>query len=293
MKEEERRKICQIGDAARFAAVLEASTEKPGNVTPTHDFRDATYQDYLAGAIALGSSVEEAACRGFLAGKKEIGFTGVGIGGLIRRGVADVAEAHGGGNTHLGTILLFIPIAAAAGVCLAQGKGFRRLRDNITEVVEASTREDSKNFYAAIRKAGAGGLGKPRVLNVPFRRLMEESAGRDRIAEELSGGMGIIFDVGLPMFEEIYLLRRDLREAILRTYLVILSRYPDTLIAKKKGKEKALEVSRYAAKTLRGEISLEELDCRLRDKKNTLNPGTTADMVAGVTFLWLLKNRVF
>jgi triphosphoribosyl-dephospho-CoA synthase len=293
MKDDTWKEISRIGDAARLAAVLEASAHKPGNVTPMHDFSDTAYQDYLAGAIALGTAVEEAACRGYLAGEKEIAPGDIEIGELIDRGVSDVKASHKGGNTHLGTLMLFVPLAAAAGMCIASGKGFSHMRKNISIIIACSTKDDSKGLYKAIGKAKAGGLGKPKEKDVSFSRLMEESAEKDRIADELSGGMELLFDVGLPVFEKTYLVRKDAREAILGTYLVLLSRYPDTLVAKKKGKEKALEISQDAAKALAGELSLEEFDCKMRSKDNSLNPGTTADIVSGITFMWLLKRKVF
>ena len=59
----------RISDAAVLAAVLEAGTEKPGNVTPTHDYKDTTYSDYIKGAIALGNAIHESAEKGFRVGE--------------------------------------------------------------------------------------------------------------------------------------------------------------------------------------------------------------------------------
>ncbi len=43
-----------VAGAAQLACVLEASAEKPGNITPRHDFADTSYEDMLRSAIALG-----------------------------------------------------------------------------------------------------------------------------------------------------------------------------------------------------------------------------------------------
>src|SRR3954454_4784133 len=43
-----------VACAAHLACVLEASAEKPGNITPRHDFEDTSYEDMLRSAIALG-----------------------------------------------------------------------------------------------------------------------------------------------------------------------------------------------------------------------------------------------
>ena len=43
-----------VAGAAQLACVLEVSAEKPGNVTPSHDFDDTSYEDMLRSAIAVG-----------------------------------------------------------------------------------------------------------------------------------------------------------------------------------------------------------------------------------------------
>ncbi len=298
MAEDALSKIKKIACAAQLAGVLEASSEKPGNVTPAHDYEDTAYADFLAGAIALGPVIEEAASRGRLAALGEIELDGIGIGELILRGVTDVKASHPGGNTHLGTLMLFVPLAAAAGGCLAAGGRFQRLRTTVIKTVKASTLKDSHDLYAAIERSKAGGLGKIIRKDIPFCELMGVSAKRDRVAEELSNGMPIVFKCGLPFFEGCMddnpLLRGlGMRAAIIQTYLLILSRYPDTFIAKKAGAKKAGEVSNKAKDALDGKISIEKFDEYLRSKDNSLNPGTTADLVAAVLFLYLLKNNVF
>src|SRR5919199_735300 len=43
-----------VAGAAQLACVLEVSAEKPGNITPSYDFRDTSYEDMLRSAIAVG-----------------------------------------------------------------------------------------------------------------------------------------------------------------------------------------------------------------------------------------------
>ena len=289
-------KIKRIACAAQLAGVLEASTEKPGNVTPSHDFEDTTYSDYLAGSIALGPSIEEASFKGYLAGLQEIELNQIGIGELILRGVKDVRRSHSGGNTHLGTLMLTVPMAAGAGFCIAEGADFRRLRSVVVRTIKCSTVKDSHNLYAAIETAKVGGLGKLIRKGLPFAGLMEASAKRDRIAEELSLGLPIVFKCGISYFEECMgeeaTTSLDMRASILRTYLYLLSKYPDTFIAKKQGMKKALEVSDMAKDVLRGGLSIIQFDTMLRSSGNSLNPGTTADLIAAVTLTYLLKKDV-
>lgn len=86
---------------------------------------------------------------------------------------------------------------------------------------------------------------------------------------------------------------RAVNAAILKTYLHILSKYPDTFIAKKEGMKKAIDISGKAKEALSGKIPISVFDKELRTPKNPLNPGTTADIVSAVVFVCLLKNRVF
>src|SRR4051812_11490296 len=128
-----------VGAAAQLACVLEASAEKPGNITPTHDFADMSYEDMLRSAIALGPEIGRA-------GERAVGATVLAAVEATRR----VATA----NTNLGIALLLAPLARAA---LLGGP----LRARVEEVLAALTVADARAAYAAIRAAGAAGLDEP------------------------------------------------------------------------------------------------------------------------------------
>ena len=49
-----------VAGAAQLACVLEVSAEKPGNITPSHDFHDMSYEDMLRSAIAIGPELGRA-----------------------------------------------------------------------------------------------------------------------------------------------------------------------------------------------------------------------------------------
>src|SRR4051812_50088013 len=74
-----------VAGAAQLACALEASAEKPGNITPTHDFADTSYEDMLRSAIALGP---------------ELGRAGGGGGGGTRPARGRGAPPGGGADTH-------------------------------------------------------------------------------------------------------------------------------------------------------------------------------------------------
>src|SRR3989449_6615302 len=52
-----------VATAAQLACLLEASAPKPGNVSPFASFRDATYEDFLASAAAIGPALVAAGGR--------------------------------------------------------------------------------------------------------------------------------------------------------------------------------------------------------------------------------------
>lgn len=286
-------RLRKIADLAQLAAILETSSFKPGNVDPLHDFRDTKYGDFLSGSIAIGSAIGDSAILGFMAGKGEISLSEIGIGGNIKKAVSDVRKSHRGGNTHLGIAMLFVPISAGAGVCIGENSDIQKsLSGNIKEIIKNSTIDDSINFYNAIKIANAGGLkGKLIERNIPFHELMKISAKKDRIAEELSNGMRVVFYTGLPYLKKFYKESKDVREAITRTYLQTLAEFPDTLIAKKAGPEIAKKISKNAKLVLKGRKNIEDLDRELRSGDNKLNPGTTADIVAASVFVWFLVNN--
>src|SRR3954463_7204755 len=166
-----------VAAAAQLACVLEASAEKPGNITPRHDFEDTSYEDMLRSAIALGPEVARAS-------ERCVGATVLACVEATRR----VA----GANTNLGIALLLAPLARAA--LLGEA-----LRPGVEEVLDALTVEDARAAYEAIRAAGAGGLDDPvehdvrAIPTVPLRDAMAAAAERDSVAAEYATGYAATF----------------------------------------------------------------------------------------------------
>ena len=171
-----------VAGAAQLACVLEASAEKPGNITPRHDFADTSYEDMLRSAIALGPELGRAAERG--------------VGDTVLAAVRATRRVAGA-NTNLGIALLLAPLARAA---LLGGP----LRERTEEVLGALTLDDARAAYAAIRTAGAGGLDEPVEHDVraeptiALRDAMAAAADRDSVAAEYATGYALTFELGLP-----------------------------------------------------------------------------------------------
>ncbi len=304
-----------IVECAEKACILEVSSEKPGNVTPTKSFSDVSYKDFVLGARAMKPSVAEAAIRGYrvgVIGGGRVSLANVRVGYLIKDAVLRVKASHSGGNTHLGTIMLLVPLAAAAGLCLGRKWGYVRLHDALREVVGCSTVQDSLDLFDAVNSANAGGLGesdldvrsaesKTTLLEgkMSFLRVMEYSSQRDMIAMEVAGGMPVVFETS-ERLKGLSETAGDLRTAIVQAYLTVLSEHADTLVARKAGWAEAEKISFKAKKVLerggtlspRGRKALSEFDEYLRSDGNKLNPGTTADIIAAALMVCLLRKDI-
>jgi triphosphoribosyl-dephospho-CoA synthase len=271
----------EIVRAAQLACVLEASAEKPGNVTPSHDFDDTSYEDMLRSGIALGPELGRAA-------ERSVGETVL----AAVRASRDTA----GANTNLGIALLLTPLARAA-------LGGESLRERLGDVLRALTVDDARDAYAAIRLAGAGGLDEPvehdvrAEPRVTLREAMAAAAQRDTIASEYVTDHAVTFELGLPALADALGDGLRARDAIVELALQLLAAVPDTLIARKRGPEAAGRVAAGARQVLsaggvrsaRGRTALAGFDGSLRQDGNALNPGTTADLVTAVLFIALLE----
>jgi triphosphoribosyl-dephospho-CoA synthase len=270
-----------VARAAQLACVLEASAEKPGNVTPSHDFDDTSYEDMLRSGIALGAELGGAGERG--------------VGDTVLAAVRASRDAAGA-NTNLGISLLLAPLSRAA---LSGGP----LRERLGDVLLALTVDDARGAYAAIRLAGAGGLDEPVEHDVrdeprvTLREAMAAAAQRDTIASEYVTDHAVTFELGLPALSAALGDGLRPRDAIVESAVHLLATVPDTLIARKRGADAADRVAAGARQVLtaggvrsaRGRNALAEFDASLRQDGNALNPGTTADLVTAVLFVALLE----
>ncbi len=155
--------------------------------------------------------------------------------------------------------------------------------------------EDAAAAFAAIVRARPGGLGEApehdvrAPARVSLREAMAAAAHRDSIASEYATGYAIIFDTGLPLLAEA--LRDGARtlDAIVSLHLGLLASHPDTLIARKAGAAAAQAVTAAAREVREGTRSLADFDASLRGPDHRLNPGTSADLVAGTLLAALLS----
>ncbi len=303
-----------VSRCLQLAILLEVSAyPKPGNVHRTSNFEGTRFEHFLASAVALMPHLTFAADQGRKSFEGRIHFNRIGLGRIIKQGVVEVNVWQHGGNTLLGSVILLIPMATAAGLTLAQNPSLSlsRLRLNLKRVVETTSANDAVNLYDAIALAQPGGLGKSPQLDVNDAESRKElldrqvsllevlriSAPWDSISREWATNYHVTFDIGYPFITQQLTETRDINTATIHTYLKILSEVPDTLIQRKVGIEKAKWVSDQAKQILevggmntsQGKRKLRELDLRLHDAHHKLNPGTTADLVSSVLAVAILE----
>jgi triphosphoribosyl-dephospho-CoA synthase len=253
------------------------SAAKPGNVTPAHDFVDTTYTDMVRSALALGSVLGERRARTRSVGE------------LISTGV-DATARVAGSNTNLGIVLLFAPLARAAAT-----RRDETLRSATRRTLAQLDVDDAAAAFAAIARARPGGLGQASEYDVrapaiiSLREAMASAAHRDSIASEYATDYAIVFETGLPRLVDTLRDGVATLEAIVLLHLRLLACRPDTLIERKAGAAAARAVTEHAREVLEDTRSLADFDASLRTPDHRLNPGTTADLVAGTLLAALLS----
>jgi triphosphoribosyl-dephospho-CoA synthase len=270
-----------IAALVQLACLLEVSAAKPGNVSPGRHFTDLRYEDFLTSAVAIGQPFARVADQS--------------LGETIQQAI-DTTACWTKTNTNLGMVLLLAPLAKAA---VMEGDG---LRDTLRCVLEQTTVDDARHVYAAIRRAAPGGLGKVPAQDVadePAVTLLEAmclAADRDGAAREYATAFEMTFACGAPSLARARGDGLPWSDAIVETFLTLLAHGVDTHIVRRTGSTAAERVSARAREALaaggvrsvEGRRAIEVMDAELRDARNSLNPGTTADLTAAAIFVTLV-----
>ncbi len=215
----------------------------------------------------------------------------VGVGAAVLAAVRATRERVGT-NTNLGIALLIAPLAAVpVGVSLSEG---------VPQVLSRLTMHDAEQVYAAIREAQPGGLGEASEgdVNAPAIDLLTAmglAADRDRVARQYVTGFEDVLQ-GIPLLKGIVRSGGGGPELelvhVVRLHLEFMSRWPDSLIARKCGLAMADEARHRAdfvleagwPETPTGQAAFNAFDAWLRADGHRRNPGTTADLVAATLF---------
>ncbi len=265
-----------IGQCATLACILEATAPKVGNVHRGADFADLTLHDFLVSAVAIAPAMEAAAEDG--------------VGATVLCAIQATREVVST-NTNLGIVLLLAPLAAVPA-------DHPLTTDAVGQVLKSLTPTDAAAVYEAIRLAQPGGLGQVEEMDVaaapPADLLvaMRAAADRDLVARQFVTDFRVVLEEVVPLLVKVREDGWSLTDAIIHTHLVLLSRHPDSLIARKCGIEVAKQASALAAQVLSaGEPpdeayyeAVADFDFWLRADGHRRNPGTTADLIAAGLF---------
>jgi triphosphoribosyl-dephospho-CoA synthase len=272
--------------------LLEVSaTPKPGNIDRDHNYTDTRFEHFLASAVGVYPVLEKAA------------RSKTGVGALIREAVAESSRWQKGGNTHFGAFILLIPLIAS-GKC----ENKTCLKAQVQKVVKETTVEDAIEFYRAFSEArvkvkpvddlalgDAASLDKIRAQGLNLYNLMEISSSYDMIADEWTNGFQKTFECTESIMSKIK--NHGINDAVVITFMELLSKNKDTFIQTKFDSKKAEEVSMRAREILqKGDID------DIRDKiqsfdedllKEGINPGSTADIIIAGLFVALFVGMRF
>jgi triphosphoribosyl-dephospho-CoA synthase len=267
-----------IGQCFTLATIMEATAPKPGNVHRGADFEDASYPDFIVAATLVGPIME-------LAVELPLGQTILSAVATTKAAVAT--------NANLGTILLLAPLAKVPRTA--------PLQQGVADVLDNLAAQDARDVYEAIRLAAPGGLGKVDAGDVAgaapdnLIAAMRLAEDRDMVARQYVRGFADVFDSVVPWLLRAIAAGLSLSQSIVRVHLELMSRFPDSLIARRRGLAVAQEAADRAGAVLDcghpGEEAfgraLSDLDFWLRADGHLRNPGTTADLLAAGLFVAL------
>lgn len=265
---------------AQLALLLEvSSTPTPGAVDRDHDHEDLRFEHFLAGTLGAADGLEAAA-------------EAESIGTAFERAVRGMATVQSGGNTQFGALLLLVPMVRAAAT-----DGLTP--EAATAVVERTTVADAAAFCRAFDAVPVG-LGPPpdglaeldlreptaaaatiEDRGISLDQLMSMSAETDGIAREWTNGFERTFAAG----DRLQALSGPLTERGSTVFLELLAAEPDPFIAKRHGDQAAERATEGAAAVLAGDREPADLAASLQAAG--INPGTTADLLAGGLFIAL------
>lgn len=314
-------KINFVDDLIRcvnLSSLLELSGwPKPGNVHRTRNFEDTRFEHFLAGITAIQPNFREFCEKIYNSiENNKLKPNTIELGLFFKKSAKEMMRWQSGGNVLLGHILVLAPLVSAAVICMKTNeKTIEDFQLILKKIIEETTVQDTLNLYDAIKICSPGGLGRIEKYDIygdnsyneimqdgiTLKRIFELSKNYDLISNEYSSGFDIILKEGLPYFIDTFDNFKDVNIAIVNTYLKLLSNHLDTLIIRKAGKKEALAVSKAASDILSyGGISTKKglnlaisFDKDLHEKNGKLNPGTTADLVAGIIFCALIFGLKF
>ena len=264
---------------AQLALLLEvAGTPKPGNVDRHREYPDLRFEQFLAGAVG--------ALPGF-----ELAADGEPVGASFLRAIEGMSEQRGG-NTQFGAVLLTTPLVAAAGRGALSPAGAARVVDETTvadaadfyrsfDAVDVAVEDPPEGLEPLDVRRGADAVPVVEERELTLEGVMDRSTDRDGIAREWVGGFERTFRAAAAIRDR----EGPVTDRAAAVFLELLAEEPDTFVATKHDRETARRVTERAATARDGDVDPETLAEEF--VAEGINPGTTADLVAGGLFVAL------
>ncbi len=279
-----------LAQRAQLALVLEpCATPKPGNVDRRHEYPDLRFEHFLTGAVGAHHGLSLAA--GERSDGRRDSTEQAGIGYAFERAIAGMSR-QAGGNTQFGSLLVVVPLVRAASTGDLSPESARN-------VAEATTVADAAEFYRAFEhvdvavddppaemedldvRRGANAIPAVEDRGFTLADIMERSADRDGIAREWTGGFERTFEAA----RSIEAGEGPIPDRAANTFLELLSAEPDTFVATQHDAATAERVTERAQAALAGSVAPEQLASEF--VADGINPGTTADLIAGGLYVAL------
>ncbi|WEL17015.1 Triphosphoribosyl-dephospho-CoA synthetase [Halorhabdus sp. SVX81] len=270
-----------VAQQAELALLLEvATTPTPGNVDRHRDHDTLRFEHFLAGAVGASEGLGDLADP-----------DGPPIGVAFEHAVSGMSN-QSGGNTQFGGLLLLAPLVRAAvlgdltperATAVAEGTGVEDAAGfyRAFEHVDVAVADPPEDMDALDVRRGRDAVPEIRDRNLSLFDVLARSADHDGIAREWTTGFERTFDAAdrLPA--------RDgpLLDRAADVFLDLLAADPDTFVAINHGQETANDIRERAEAARDGRIDPETLADEL--VAEGINPGTTADILAGGLFVAL------
>jgi triphosphoribosyl-dephospho-CoA synthase len=265
-----------------------ATTPKPGLVDRMS--RVIEFDKFLVSAVVLNRHFRRAA-------------EGVSVARCIENACRDMLSWQSGGNTHLGAILLLMPVAAAA----RASRDAEKLRWELGSILEDMSYLDTLIIFRAVRMVKPRGLGRVAFLDVMDERSFEKIARNritplkalkpykewDAVAHEYLTCYEACYRFGYRYLKAEIDSGKTFNEAGVNTFLNILANMLDTHVARRYGRPAARMLSRMAGRVLEaGSTSSEEglkalAEFTNRVEKAGYRPASSADILS-VAFTLLM-----
>ena len=218
------------------------------------------------------------------------------VGEAFERAVEGMAQ-QSAGNTQFGALLLLAPLAAAASRDALSQSG-------VDELVRETTVADAAGFYRAFEHVDVavdeppegmepldvrrGGDAVPALEDrgLTLFDIMARSEDIDGVAAEWTGQFDRVFTAADAILAD----TGPVPDRASRAFIDLLAAERDTFVVTRNGPAAAEEVRRRARAVKAGEEDAGELADELVERD--INPGTTADIVAGALFVALERGLV-